>query len=161
MDFNKLMQWMELAQKYQTTDFWNGVFEQTSFNQFMKENMDMSSPQGPSPDNGAAPMPRSDFPAVDIYVTDTEVIILADLAGYTKENIQVSVSGARLLLRGSMNSMIAGQAFLKERSQDGFRRIIDLPEPAESNLITAKFENGLLRLTYNRQFMEEERVNIE
>ena len=31
MDMNKILQWMDLAKKYQTTDFWNEIFEQPSF----------------------------------------------------------------------------------------------------------------------------------
>ncbi|MCJ7986046.1 hypothetical protein MUB16_22075 [Priestia sp. OVL9] len=75
MDFDKLMQWMEFAKKYQTNDFWNGVFDQTAFNEFMKENMDMN-----APDSYQAPQAsKSNFPPVDIYVTPHEIIIIADL----------------------------------------------------------------------------------
>ncbi len=80
MDFDKLMQWMEFAKKYQTNDFWNGVFDQTAFNEFMKENMDMN-----APDSYQAPQAsKSNFPPVDIYVTRHEIIIIADLPGYLK-----------------------------------------------------------------------------
>ena len=40
MDMNKILQWMDLAKKYQTTDFWDGIFEQSSFDEFMKNNVD-------------------------------------------------------------------------------------------------------------------------
>ena len=40
MDMNKILQWMDLAKKYQTTDFWNEIFEQSSFDEFMKNNSD-------------------------------------------------------------------------------------------------------------------------
>ena len=38
MDMNKILQWMDLAKKYQTTDFWNEIFEKSSFDEFMKNN---------------------------------------------------------------------------------------------------------------------------
>ena len=37
---NKILQWMDLAKKYQTGDFWDGIFDQISFNEFMKTNVD-------------------------------------------------------------------------------------------------------------------------
>ena len=40
MDMNKILQWMDLAKKYQTTDFWNEIFEKSSFDEFMKNNSD-------------------------------------------------------------------------------------------------------------------------
>ena len=40
MDMNKILQWMDLAKKYQTGDFWDGIFDQSSFEEFMKNNFD-------------------------------------------------------------------------------------------------------------------------
>ncbi|KQU11630.1 MULTISPECIES: Hsp20/alpha crystallin family protein [Priestia] len=157
MDFDKLMQWMEFAKKYQTNDFWNGVFDQTAFNEFMKENMDMN-----APDSYQAPQAsKSNFPPVDIYVTPHEIIIIADLPGYLKENLQVSVSGSRLLLKGSPHPLITGQLVVQERPSGDFNRIIELPEPTDAHHLRAKFENGLLILSYHRQFFQEERIHIE
>ncbi|MBU8878542.1 Hsp20/alpha crystallin family protein [Bacillus sp. FJAT-29790] len=157
MDFEKLKQWMELAQKYQSGDFWNGMLDQSSFSQFMKENMDM----GPSSDAKGQPSSRTVYPNIDIYMTDSEVIVLADLAGYAKEDIQVSVSGNKLLLKGMSTPIVGGQPILQERNQGQFQRVIELPEPADTNQIRAKFQNGLLTLTYKRIYLQEERVTIE
>ncbi|KAB2331506.1 Hsp20/alpha crystallin family protein [Cytobacillus depressus] len=165
MDFEKLKQWMEVARKYQSGDFWNGMLDQSSFNQFMKENMDMGSSAGPGPNAGANSLGRrpynSKFPSIDIYMTDLEIIVLADLAGYKKEDLQVSVSGNKLLLKGTSSPIVSGQAIVQERNQGAFQRIIDLPEPTDSNQIKAKFQNGLLTLTYKRLYIQEETVPIE
>ena len=157
MDFDKLRQWMELAKKYQSGDFWGGMLDQSSFQQFMKENMDM----GPSGDPTGQRMMKSTFPNTDIYINDFEVIVIADLPGYKKEDLHVSVSGNKLLLKGSAVPLIAGEPILQERVQGPFQRIIELPEPTESNGIKARFQNGLLTLSYKRKYMQEEKITID
>lgn len=159
MDFEKLKQWMEIARKYQSGDFWNGMLDQSSFNQFMRENMDMGANAATNP-LGQRPN-KSNYPFIDIYMTDLEVIVLADLAGFKKEEIQVSVSGNKLLIKGTSSPIAGGQPIVQERNQGPFQRIIDLPEPTDSNQIKAKFQNGLLTLTYKRLYIQEERVPIE
>lgn len=157
MDFDKLMQWMELAKKYQKTDFWDGVFDHSSFSQFMKEQMDA----GPSSESKGNKAQMGSFPPIDIYITNTEVMLLANLAGYTKENLHISISGTKLLLSGVSNPTVTGQSVIQERFQGEFKRIVELPEPTEPNQIHAKFENGLLILSYKRKEIKEKRVNIE
>ncbi|MEH7392656.1 Hsp20/alpha crystallin family protein [Bacillus sp. JJ1503] len=141
------------------------MLDQSSFKQFMKENMDMGPTTGISPNEAANSLGRrpsnAKFPSVDIYMTDLEVIVLADLAGFKKEDLQVSVSGNKLLLKGTSSLIVSGQAIIQERNQRPFERIIDLPEPTDSNQIKAKFQNGLLILTYKRLYIQEERVPIE
>lgn len=157
MDFDKIMKWMELAKMQQTSDFWNAFADQSSFNQFMKENGNMGSSSEPE----VKKTPQNKFPPIDIYMTETDIIILADLAGYLKENLQVSISGAKLLIKGTMAAFISGQPILQERIGGEFQRVVDLPEPTDISQIRAKFENGLLIVSYRRIFGQEEHVNIE
>lgn len=157
MDMNKILQWMDLAKKYQTTDFWNEIFEKSSFDEFMKQNSDIWQ----SGDSSLEPRQGKNFPPTDIYITDEEVMLISDLAGYVKENIQLSVSGTKLLIKGSDNQVNKGKAVQKERYQGAFERIIQLPEPTYPNQIRAKFHNGLLFVSYKRQFVNEEQVPIE
>ncbi|WP_066288244.1 Hsp20/alpha crystallin family protein [Bacillus sp. FJAT-29937] len=157
MDFDKFKQWMELAKKYQSGDFWNGMLDQSSFQQFMKENMDMASNNEPP----AQTSMNNNFPNTDIYINEFEVIIIADLPGFKKENLHVSISGNKLLLKGTSVPIITGQPVLQERVQGEFQRIIELPEPTESNQVKAKFQNGILILTYKRKYIYEEKVIID
>ncbi|MBS4223156.1 Hsp20/alpha crystallin family protein [Lederbergia citrea] len=159
MDFDKLRQWMELAQKYQSGDFWNGMLDQSSFTQFMKDNMDMG--QQSEPKAQSSTTTSTQFPKVDIYMTESEVVVIAELAGYEKENLHISVSGNKLLLKGTSTPIIIGQPVLQERNEGQFQRIIELPEPTYSNQIKARFQNGLLTLTYSRKYFQEERVAID
>lgn len=155
MDMNKIFQWMDLAKKYQTNDFWKEVFEHSSFEQFMnsQENSGTESPF----ENGQSKR----FPPIDIYLTDQEVLLIVELAGYSKEHIQLSVSGIKLLIKGSNNTVFPGKTVQQERNIGPFQRVIDLPEPTFPNQIRATFKDGLLFISYKRQFMQEEEVPIE
>lgn len=157
MDMNKMLQWMDLAKKYQTTDFWNDIFEQPSFNEFMNSNKD-SGQTGESP---LEPRKGKNYPPTDIYITDEEVLIISDLAGYMKEDIHLSVSGTKLLIKGSDARVSIGEPVQQERHHGAFQRIIQLPEPTFPDQIRAKFNNGLLIIAYKRQFKKEENVPIE
>ncbi|WP_462411684.1 Hsp20/alpha crystallin family protein [Neobacillus sp. Marseille-QA0830] len=157
MDMKHLMEWLELAKKYQTGDFWNSIFEQASVNDFIKEASDATPSQGSQRQAGQ----DGSFPPTDIYLTEDEVLIVCDLAGYRKENLQLSLSGTKLYLRGSSRQMNAGTPILQERHLGDFQRAIELPEPVYSNQMQAKFQNGLLFISYKREFKNEEYVNIE
>lgn len=123
----------------------------------MKENMDMTaqdSHQAPQP-------PRSNFPPIDIYVTPHEIIVIADLPGYLKRKLARFCFRQPASIKGSPHPLITGQPVVQERPSGDFNRIIELPEPTDAHHLRAKFENGLLILSYHRQFFQEERIHIE
>ncbi|MDR4886110.1 Hsp20/alpha crystallin family protein [Fredinandcohnia sp. QZ13] len=155
MDMNKILQWMDLAKKYQTTDFWKDIFDQSSFEDLMKAQ---------AGEGTASPFePRRDknFPPTDIYMTDSDVLLIAELPGYQKHDIRLSVSGTNLLLKGNSNLVHPGQPLQQERFNGPFERSIQLPEATFPDQIRATFRNGLLLITYKRQFRNEEYVPID
>jgi len=157
MDMNKILQWMDLAKKYQSTDFWNDIFEQSSFEEFMNGNFDFNQTEG----SNFEPSKRKNFPAVDIYLTDSEVIIIIDLPGYSKEDIELSLSNTRLKVKGNKQSIYNGETVQQERYLGEFERTIQLPEPTYPNNLQAKFMNGQLLISYKRHFTNEENVPID
>lgn len=157
MDMNKILQWMDLAKKYQSNDFWSGIFEQPSFDEFMKSNFDFGQPG----EAKSEPVREKIFPPTDIYLTDEEVILVADLPGYLKEDIQLSVSGTKVLIKGSKKNVMKGELVQQERNSKDFQRIIQLPEPTLPNEVRAKFSNGVLIVSYKRLYSNEEQVPIE
>ncbi|MFS0823309.1 Hsp20/alpha crystallin family protein [Bacillus sp. 1P02SD] len=156
MDMNKIMQWMDLAQKYQTPDFWKDIFDQSSFEDFMKT---QGSEGATSPFE--SPVRNKNFPSTDIYMTDSDVLLIAELPGYQKDQISLSVSGTTLLLKGNSNIVYPGEPLQQERYSGPFERTIQLPEATFPDQIRASFKNGLLVITYKRQFKNEEYVPIE
>jgi len=159
MDMNKLLQWMDLAKQYQSNDFWNGIFEQSSFEEFMKSKSNMN--QNESSKGKSEPSISKNFPLTDIYMKEDEILVISDLPGYAREDIQLSISSNKLLIRGRKKGMVTGKILQHERHHGDFERVIELPEPTYSNHIRAKFSNGLLLISYKREFVNEEEISIE
>jgi HSP20 family protein len=156
LDFEKLKQWMEIAQKYHSGDFWNNVFDQDSATKFMQEMGGEETKEKQERKN----IPN--FPRTDIYLTDSQVIILIELPGFRKEDIQLFVSGNQLVVKGSGKLPITPVFTIQnERMYGEFQRTIELPEPTEGKNIKARFDNGLLILSYMRKYGNEERIIIE
>ncbi|MDY0404983.1 Hsp20/alpha crystallin family protein [Virgibacillus sp. 179-BFC.A HS] len=171
MDIEQLKQWMELAQKYQSGNFWDTIFDQymTPPNQTahhhrdthsnahtntMEQNVDEHTNE-PRTNNGSA------FPPVDIFVTETQITVIIELPGLRKEDIQLSLSGNQLLIKGTHKvPIVSDSTLLNERRYGKFERMIELPEPAQSKDIQARFEDGLLLVIYPRKYSQHEKINI-
>ena len=156
MDFDKLKQWMEVTQKYQNGKFWDMVFEQAT----QEETMDGF--EDPQKSNTSTRTILNKFPVTDIFLTETAVILLLEIPGVLKEDVLLSVSGNKLTVRGVIQSPILnGQSVQTERRYGEFQRVIELPEPTDSQHIQARFDNGLLAITYGRIYRQEENIFIQ
>ncbi|RST76025.1 Hsp20/alpha crystallin family protein [Siminovitchia acidinfaciens] len=153
MDLEKLKQWMEMAQKYQNGNFWDAIFDQF-----------MDTPeQNPQkyPMGSKASRPSTKFPLADIYLTDTQIMVIIELPGLQKEEVQLSLSGTKLLVKGISNKpSVSGSPILTERHYGEFERVIELPEAAEHKDVQAKFVSGLLFVTYKRRYTRHENIPI-
>lgn len=151
MDIDKLKKWMEITQQYQNGKFWEMVFDEHP-----PEGMDLDEKDDPTRES-----PYLKYPQTDIYLTDQEVILLMEIPGAKREDIYLSVSGNKLTVRGVMHSPIVnGVTVQNERLYGEFKRDIDLPEPAKSKHVMARFQNGLLIVSYPRTFVREENIII-
>jgi HSP20 family protein len=156
LDFDKLKQWMEIAQKYHTGNFWKNVFDQDSDTKFMQEMGGGETTE--KQERKTVP----NFPRTDIYLTDLQVIILIELPGFRKEDVQLFVSGNQLVIKGNCKLPIIPVITIQnERMYGEFQRTVELPEPTEGKNITARFDNGLLILSYIRKYSREEHIVIE
>lgn len=156
MDFEKMKQWMEVTQKYQNNKFWDMIFEQSPPEEMMD---DFEKQQGRKKSSQASSI---DFPRTDIFLTDTAVIILLEIPGALKEDVFLSVSGNKLTVRGVIKSpILQGELVQSERKYGEFQRMLELPEPADSKHIQARFDNGLLIITYGRVYRQEESIYIQ
>jgi HSP20 family protein len=156
MDFEKMKQWMEVTQKYQNNKFWDMIFEQSPSEEMMG---DFENQQEFKKSGHAS---SKSFPTTDIVLTETAVILLLEIPGALKEDVFLSVSGNKLTVRGVIKSPILnGEAVLTERKYGEFQRIIELPEPTDSNHIQARFDNGILAITYGRTYRQEESIFIQ
>lgn len=89
------------------------------------------------------------FP-VDMYETKDEVVVKASLPGVKPEDIDISVTGQVLTLKGEVKEEHEEKAqnyYRRERRTGSFVRQLQLPTDVEPDRAEAVFENGVLRLT--------------
>lgn len=151
MDFDKFKKWMEVTQKYQNGKFWDMVFDERPHEENDPEMEDETLNERPA----------LKYPQTDIFLTDQEVILLLEIPGAKKEDITLTVSGTRLLVKGVLQPpLINGVTVQNERLYGEFQRMIELPEPAEGKNVMARFESGVLIISYPRSSIREENIII-
>lgn len=87
---------------------------------------------------------------LDMYQTDDEVVVKASAPGMTADDLEISVTGETLSIRGSLKSEEAQEGaryHIRERRVESFSRSIQLPTLVEAEKAKAEFENGILTLT--------------
>jgi HSP20 family protein len=88
--------------------------------------------------------------AVDMFETDDHLVVKASVPGVKPENLDVTVKGETLTIKGEMKEeqeKKEGQYYYHERRQGAFSRSLTLPFPIQSEKVEATFEHGVLTLT--------------
>lgn len=89
-------------------------------------------------------------PAVDLYQTDNEVVVKASLPGMKSEDVQISITGDMLSLKGEFKQEEEKKEkayHLREQRYGAFERSFALPTAIISDKAKAEFENGILTIT--------------
>ena len=89
-------------------------------------------------------------PLVDIYQTKDDVIVKAALPGMDPKNIDVSITGNTLSIRGKVEQEEESRNatyHLRERQFGTFERLLTLPTRVNADKAKAKYKNGVLTLT--------------
>ena len=88
-------------------------------------------------------------PVVDIYQTDEELVFKAELPGFDKKDIEISVKDGYLVVKGERKfEEKEGHTYHQVRRHYGeFYRSFRLPTKVDSEKISAGLEKGLLSIT--------------
>ena len=89
-------------------------------------------------------------PAVDIYETDNDLVLKAELPGIDQKDIDVQVENHTLSLRGErkVEKETKEENFrCVERSYGSFSRSFTLPETVDQEKIRAEYKDGVLTVT--------------
>jgi len=88
-------------------------------------------------------------PAVDIYETENELVLTAELPGVEEKDVEIKIEDNTLALKGE-------RKFEKETKEENYHRIeraygsffrsFSLPNYIDQDKIAAEYENGLLRI---------------
>jgi len=86
---------------------------------------------------------------MDIIEHEKEYEILANLPGFKKEHVKISVHDNQLLVEAKCSEIkeeTKGTVYRCERYSGSYRRNLLLPENSDLGKINAKMEDGVLRL---------------
>jgi HSP20 family protein len=96
------------------------------------------------------------LPPIDMYQTDEEIVVKASIPGFNANDVQISVTGEILTLRGEMKqenektSSSKGKEkawHIREQRWGSFERSVALPTEVVADKARAEFENGILTVT--------------
>ena len=88
-------------------------------------------------------------PAVDIYETEKEIVLKADLPGVNLTDVDIRVENNTLTVRGERQfekSAKQDNYHRVERSYGAFARTFSLPSTVDAEKIAAGYENGVLQI---------------
>jgi HSP20 family protein len=88
-------------------------------------------------------------PPVDLYETDSDFVLKADLPGFRSEDIHIDVRDRTLTVRGERTQETEAKDehyYRRERSYGRFQRVFTLPTPLDAEKVRASFKDGMLEL---------------
>ncbi len=128
-----IVRWEPIRNLFEAQDRFNQLFKD-NFARFFEE------------DSGA----RTWNPPVDIYETDQNVVLSAELPGLDAKDVEVRVEDGTLYLKGQRNfeKEVKEENYHRiERSYGSFMRAFPLPSSVDTEKASAEYKNGVLKLT--------------
>jgi HSP20 family protein len=87
-------------------------------------------------------------PAVDIYGTDTELVLMADMPGVESDSVEVDLRDDVLSILGKVPAETsAGESLLQEYRTGNYFRTFRLTDDIDTSKITASLSDGVLKLS--------------
>ncbi|MDL2306567.1 Hsp20/alpha crystallin family protein [Desulfovibrio sp. OttesenSCG-928-C06] len=86
------------------------------------------------------------FPQVNIVENDEGYIVDVCVPGVPSDDIELVLTARNLIIKGERKSP-EGRYFRQERMAGSFQRVLTLNVPVDRDKVTAKSENGILRVT--------------
>ena len=87
---------------------------------------------------------------IDMFQTADDVVVQAAVPGFRPEDVQISVTGDLLTIRGQLKQQEEQKDkawHMREHRLGSFERSVALPVPVVSDKASAEFENGILTIT--------------
>ncbi len=90
------------------------------------------------------------MPKVDVIERDAEVVVRAEVPGFEREDLEVSVSDRSVTVKGEHRQESKeeeGEFYRSEITTGSFSRSVPLPSDIDADKAEASFKNGILELT--------------
>ncbi|WP_175918828.1 Hsp20/alpha crystallin family protein [Burkholderia pyrrocinia] len=96
------------------------------------------------------------FPALNVGATDDAIEIVAFAPGMTAADFDVSIDKDLLTISGERKPAPRGEGddvrtYAQERFHGTFRRVVELPQNADADNVSARYENGCLLIRIGRR----------
>lgn len=88
-------------------------------------------------------------PPVDIYETESEIVLVAELPGVDEKDVDIVVEDNLLTIKGErrMEKSVKEESYHRvERAYGGFARSFTLPHAVDSDKITATANKGVIEI---------------
>jgi len=106
------------------------------------------------------------FPVINVGVSPENIEIMAMAPGLDPGSLQVTVERDVLVISGERKALETDQGspinvYAQERFSGAFRRVVNLPEDADTGRVDANYRDGILRITVaKRESTRPRRVEI-
>ena len=93
-------------------------------------------------------------PPMDMNETPEEVIIVAEVPGVDKDDLEVEISSKAVRIKGNRyarHCSCNATYLLAELQYGRFERILFLPAPIDPEIVSAAYQNGLLEIRLAKQ----------
>ncbi len=93
------------------------------------------------------------YPALNLWTNGNEVLITAEIPGIDTNDLDITVNNNQLIIEGVRKVPDVNDNFIYHRNERGygkFNRTIRLPFDVDSEKISAKYVNGVLRISLPR-----------
>lgn len=85
-------------------------------------------------------------PLVDIYESDEEILLRADMPGVEKKDISINIDNGKLSLGGIRKFEVKGSAQWEEFGDVEYMRTFSVPQTIAIDKIIAELKDGVLNL---------------
>lgn len=89
------------------------------------------------------------YPPINIYELDHEFLVTAELPGIRTEDLDLTIAGGILTIKGKRNDAegVPEEKFRRhERFRGSWQRSLSIPQRVEEEKLSAELNNGILRI---------------
>ena len=89
---------------------------------------------------------------IEMYEDDNNIVVKMKAAGFTSEQIEISIEGKMLTITGKSETNneeqdVKRKYYYRELRNESFTRSVGLPNNVKSDEVNAEFKNGILQIT--------------
>ncbi len=103
---------------------------------------DIETPSTPKAETEASVL----TPAIDIFESADEYLLVADLPGVVSDDVQLDLEGGELTLRATRALPREGESLALGRAEGDYHRLFRVPEEVDGSGVEASFDHGVLRI---------------